>query len=121
VEAAKTKIVYVPTSSPNVVYYMGDPASQTVKIGTSTNFRKRLIGIRAKFPDIVLLAVEPGHFTLESLRHDQFSELRIVQRGQREWFRKAPELMDHVNEIRRQYGDPKLYRFGDDHQRSWVR
>lgn len=107
---AVTEIVYVHTASPAVVYYVGDPPSQCVKIGTTTRLMARLGAIRERFPQARLLAVEPGHYALERQRHAQFRELAVVQRGQREWFRKAPALMNHVNAVRAEWGDPDLYR-----------
>lgn len=104
-----TRVVYVNTTGPGVVYYIGDPPSQRVKIGTSTKLPQRFTDIRKKFPGAVLLAVEPGHFELEQARHAQFPGLRCIQRGEREWFRKAPELMEHVNSVRREHGDPARY------------
>lgn len=105
-------VVHVHTAGPAVVYYIGDPATQCVKIGTSTDARKRLQAVRHRFPEAILLAVEPGHFELERVRHRQFAGVRRIQRGQREWFEKTPDLMDHINAMRHQYGDPVIYQAG---------
>lgn len=104
-----TRIVRVHTAGPAVVYYIGNPPTQRVKIGTSTRFRTRFANLKRTFPEIVLLAVEPGHFELESHRHIQFAELRECQDREREWFRKAPVLMQHINDVRRRHGDPDAY------------
>lgn len=95
-------IAPVALSSGAVVYYMGDPPAQVVKIGTTTKLRSRWISLRALKPELLLLAIEPGSYDLERHRHRQFRHLRVA--GTREWFRKVPQLMDHVSEVRAKHG-----------------
>jgi hypothetical protein len=109
--AEPVKVVQVATKGPHVVYYAGNPVTQLVKIGTSHDFRTRLGALRARFPGVKLLAVEPGHFDLEALRHRQFGHLRATGPGvQREWFHKADDLMVHINEVWKAHGPPEHYR-----------
>lgn len=83
---------------PAVVYYLrfGD----RIKIGTSSDVWTRI----ASIPHDRLLATEPGGYTLERERHQQFREFRLARN--REWFRDCPEIRKHVNALREQYGDP---------------
>jgi Meiotically up-regulated gene 113 len=73
-----------------VVYYMriGD----RVKIGTSTNLRRRLKAINPE----ELLAIEQGGVGVESERHKQFSELRTHG----EWFKLEGRLVQHIEQLR---------------------
>lgn len=87
-----------------VVYYMGRPDTQTVKIGTSTNLTGRFRTLRNTHRRLVVLAAEPGHYGLERSRHVQFA--RWLVEGEKEWFYKAPEIMEHVNALRAKHGDP---------------
>ena len=82
-----------PTGTP-LVYYaqIGD----YIKIGYSTRLRQRLRTLRADH----LLAVEPGGLDLERERHAQFRAERIDLR--RENFRPSPELLDHIETLRRE-------------------
>lgn len=85
-----------PTTTSAVVYYFGDPVMQQVKIGTSTNLGKRIAVLRKSRPRALILATEPGTYSMENHRHQQFGRLRVHG----EWFLKDPELMDHVNLMR---------------------
>lgn len=70
----------------SVVYYMriGD----RVKIGTSTNLRKRLSAINPE----ELLGYEEGGLGLERHRHKQFADLRTHG----EWFKLEGALVEHL-------------------------
>lgn len=74
-----------------MVYYMrfGD----RVKIGYTTNLAKR----RQAVPNDEVLAIEPGTFRTEAVRHRQFAELRITG----EWFQYAEPLIGHIEGLRR--------------------
>lgn len=85
---------------PSVVYYMR--FGNRVKIGFSTNLRSRMATL---CPDEVL-AIEPGYQGEERAQHVRFAELR--EEG--EFFRMNRELVDHINLLRKMYGDP-LARF----------
>lgn len=88
-----------------VVYYIGDPDAQLVKIGTSTALKKRLTTIRKTRPRALLLATEPGAYGVEAQRHSQFrAAQQISAAGEREWFRKTPLLMEHVAQLRSEHG-----------------
>lgn len=72
-----------------VVYYMR--IGNRVKIGTSTNLRRRLASLNPE----ELMAVERGGRTVEACRHRQFAGLRTNG----EWFRLEGELAQHIKEI----------------------
>jgi hypothetical protein len=80
----------------SIIYYIrrGD----LIKIGTTTEPAKRFTAL---LPDEIL-AFEPGVLTSELLRHRQFDHLRY--RG--EYFRSAPELTEHIRQLRHLHGDP---------------
>lgn len=88
-----------PTKIPAVVYYFGNPLTQQVKIGTSTNLGSRIATLRKSYPRALILATEPGTYSMEWHRHQQFGRLRVGG----EWFLKDPDLMEHVNLMRARY------------------
>jgi hypothetical protein len=85
------------------VYYLhlkhGD-----IKIGQSINLLQRMQGLRSSLADV--LAVEPGGFDVEQLRHRQFAAHR---RGRVEDFADALELRNHIAAMRLAHGDPTDY------------
>lgn len=85
-----------------VVYYLGDPVSQKIKIGTTRNLVSRISTHRSQFPGALLLATEPGDIEQERRRHREFRQLRVPPG--REWFRRVPVLMEHVGAIRKKWG-----------------
>lgn len=89
--------------SASVVYYLrwGD----LIKIGTTRNLWQRVGSI----PHDRLLAIEPGSYELESVRHDEFRQFRAYRN--REWFKDCNEIRRHVNALRRTYGDPLEKRY----------
>lgn len=78
------------TTSDCVVYYLrfGD----RVKIGYTKNVAKR----RTQIPNDELLATEPGGRVVETMRHRQFAEHRLIG----EWFAMGPNLMEHIEQLR---------------------
>jgi hypothetical protein len=70
-----------------VVYYVR--IGQHIKIGTSTNLKKRL----AAYPLGELLATEPGSYDIESQRLSQFAHLLAHRR---EYFTPATDLLEHI-------------------------
>jgi hypothetical protein len=83
----------------SVVYYVGDRADKTIKIGVSAHLPARLADLGRR-RSIRLLATEPGTRALEIARHQQFSHLR--HRG--EWFYRHGSLMVHINDLRATHG-----------------
>lgn len=80
------------------VYYLQEGGGGPIKIGTTTNIQSRTRTLQTStWRDIIELAREPGGHDLESARHRQFKHLRI--RSDREWFREAPELMAHIEQL----------------------
>jgi hypothetical protein len=70
----------------SVVYYAR--LGNRVKIGYTTDLTKRMSVIQPE----EILATERGGPKLESQRHAQFAELRVVG----EWFRYEQPLIDHI-------------------------
>lgn len=78
----------------HLVYYV--EVGQLIKIGTTGGpLRQRLA---AYPPGSKLLAFEQGGRALEAQRHREFSHL-LTERN--EWFRPAPELMAHIQRLRK--------------------
>lgn len=82
---------------PGFVYYIR--IDGLIKIGYTVDIRERT---RAYPPTSELLAAHPGTTELEQQMHRQFAAFR--ERG-REWFRPAPEVMEHIDEVREKFGD----------------
>jgi hypothetical protein len=78
----------------SLVYYAVD--ADVVKIGCSVNPWARIRELRTARPAILLAATEPGGEARERDRHKRFAELHI----EREWFRFAGDLADHVATLR---------------------
>jgi hypothetical protein len=90
-----------------VVYYLGDPDTQQVKIGSSTRLPVRFATIAGQRPNVRLLAVEPGYTELEKRRHREWRRHRVSHHGgNREWYHKTPEMMQWINDVRKAHGDP---------------
>lgn len=79
------------------VYFMQAEGSGLIKIGYSTDPRKRLAQLATMSPEpIHLVAVHPGDRTLEQALHARFRQHRA--RG--EWFYPNPELIALINTAR---------------------
>jgi hypothetical protein len=89
----------------HVTYYLGDPETQLVKIGTTMALFKRIVSLKRVRPRLLLLATEPGHEAVEHSRHHQFQGLHNpLPNGEKEWFRKAPVLLNHIADLRQRHG-----------------
>lgn len=95
------RIAYPPQG---VIYYIR--WADRIKIGTTMNLAQRLKGL---YYD-ELLATEPGTYSREAARHEQFASALVE--GQREWFHSTPELLDHIALTRKKYGDPASHLAG---------
>lgn len=84
------------------VYYV--QVGQLVKIGYTARLKQRM---NAYPPGHQLLAVEHGDEELETKRHRQFAGL-LAER--REWFTPGPQLLDHIDILRKQSGARPLTR-----------
>jgi len=80
-----------------VVYYIR--VGKYIKIGTTRNVDQRL---KQYPPGSKLLVTEPGSYTREAERHEQFADY-LAERN--EWFRPAPELMAHIKNLQRHERD----------------
>lgn len=77
----------------NVVYYI--QVGKYIKIGTTKDVDKRL---QQYPPDSELLATEPGSYTIEDMRHQQFAKYLAARN---EWFSPGPKLMQHITGLQR--------------------
>ncbi|MFF4489436.1 hypothetical protein ACFY0F_23555 [Streptomyces sp. NPDC001544] len=87
-----------------VVYYVR--RGNLIKIGTTRAFVTRM---RSLMPDEIL-AIEPGSYSLENQRHQQFAEHRYGrdQRGAKsEYFHPSDELLQHIKAVRKRHGIPQ--------------
>lgn len=75
----------------SVVYYL-QREDGDIKIGYSANWYSRARALACEHGRLVLLATEPGGFTLEQHRHGNFSALHVTG----EWFRPGPALLRHI-------------------------
>ncbi|WP_205670219.1 GIY-YIG nuclease family protein [Amycolatopsis sp. CFH S0078] len=82
------------------VYYLR--VGKLIKIGTTENLRRRLTQYP---PGSELLAIEPGGENLEHRRHCEF---RASLAERKEWFVPSPELIAHVNRLRKQQKSPPI-------------
>lgn len=84
------------------VYYMAwADQPDAIKIGTTTDLRKRLRALGRAHTLLVVsrvLVAEPGTYNLERSRHHQFRTLRI---NGSEYFRWCPQLAEHITDLRR--------------------
>lgn len=90
-----------------VVYYIR--RGNLIKIGTTRVFANRMSSLR---PDEIL-AVEPGSFSLESQRHQQFEQHRYNRERpgtKSEYFHPGDDLKAHILELRNRYGVPEQTR-----------
>lgn len=96
-------------SAPRWVYYMHNPETRLVKIGTTVQLGQRHAALASEGrPDLEIRAVELGHYNLERRRHDQFQDLRTksTKGHDCEWFRLGRALDAHIVALRRVCGDP---------------
>lgn len=91
------------TNDPGFVYYIR--MDDLIKIGYAKDVAKRM---RAYPPSAELLAIHPGTPALEKQMHQQFHA--FLRRG-REWFAPHQQVMDHVNGVREQFGDPAPFAY----------
>lgn len=88
--AERKVLMGITAGTSHVVYYMR--LGNRAKIGTSRNLKLRLAAINPED----CMGYEPGTRKLETLRHSQFSHLRVSG----EWFMIGPDLVRHVNSLR---------------------
>lgn len=86
----------VNTGQAQWIYFVVESGSGAIKIGVTTNVKKRVISLQRDTPHTVkLLATMRGNFQVESLLHRLFAYARI--RG--EWFRPVPELLEYIESL----------------------
>jgi hypothetical protein len=97
--------VIVGSDAPLIYYLRRDGL---IKIGYTAKFADRMRKLR---PD-ELLAVEPGNIPLETGRHLQFAEHRVLDGADgREWYQPARELLEHIDRLAAMYEAPLLPTF----------
>lgn len=88
-----------------LVYYAR--RGNLIKIGTTTQVCYRMRKLKADD----LLAVEPGSYEVETLRHGQFAAEQVVierRTHPNEWFRPSDALLAHTEALRALHGLPEL-------------
>lgn len=85
--------------NPGWIYYI--QIDDRIKIGFSLDVKSRM---RAYPPNAHLLAVHPGTKKLEREMHEQF---RSALAAGREWFHRAPEVLEHIEQVVAQFGPPE--------------
>jgi hypothetical protein len=99
-----------------LIYYLLDATrlAQRVKIGTTTSLKSRLAALRYQTvarQDPLVLALEPGGYTVEKQRHQQFDDLRLGG----EWFSYEGALREWVAELPNPvgllYDNPDLWQY----------
>lgn len=76
-----------------VVYYIR-LAEDAIKIGTTTDIKRRVRDMYRRPEDVIV--TEPGDARLEAVRHKQFAADKIDWPGSREVFRLSPTLSSHI-------------------------
>lgn len=104
VEAAnEARLAQSRGEQPGWIYYLS--VGDRVKIGFSTNVRRRM---RQYPPSSHLLAVHPGTPDLEVEMHRRFAGSRAAGR---EWFNRSTDLLEHIDQVVEQFGDPCEHRY----------
>lgn len=83
-----------------MVYYVWHKPSDYVKIGTTVHLVQRYRQLDAEYNGLELVAAEPGSYTLETYRHCQFADARVVG----EWFDRTGRLIELIIRLRGLYG-----------------
>lgn len=82
-----------PWSNTNVVYFIRNPDSGLIKIGTTAYLSRRLSCLRSHSgAELELLGSLPGNRYVEAGLHSRWAGLRV--RG--EWFRPDPEILEWI-------------------------
>jgi hypothetical protein len=81
----------------SVVYFAQENVNDAIKIGTSTQVKKRIRSLEQFYRcTITILATVVGRHRVESWMHYRFERYRLYG----EWFRPAPELLAYIAEIK---------------------
>lgn len=86
-----------------VVYYLR--SGGYIKIGWASDLGKRM---RSYPPDSLLLATHPGTKADESAAHRKFA---VHRTHGREWFAMVAPLMQHIDRVRAEHGEPDQVSF----------
>jgi hypothetical protein len=80
------------------VYFILNPITNHVKIGTSRKPLQRLRDLQTSSPGrLVLLATIPGDRRMESLFHRHYESCRVSG----EWFQLTPKMQAHIEELQK--------------------
>lgn len=102
--AARRAALEAEAEARSVVYYVRIGSS--VKIGYTAHLRQRMADLRIDDVGEALLAIEPGGRSVEAARHREFAQHRL---GRRENFVPVPRLVAHIEDVRREHGDPSRH------------
>lgn len=83
----------------SLVYYVTWDHGETIKIGTTTDPAARFAEHQKARGPLQVLAAHPGGRQEERTQHRRFRRLRVD--GELEVFRDAPELQEHMANVRR--------------------
>jgi hypothetical protein len=79
-----------------MIYFIRDPLTKRVKIGSAADPWSRLVDIQTgSSTDLCLAAIAPGGLEEERALHGRFAALRI--RG--EWFAEASDLAEYIRSL----------------------
>lgn len=94
----------------SVVYYI--EFGTRIKIGTTINIGNRMDAL----PWDRILLIEPGSYTLERQRHEQFADQHLTL----EWFKSEGPLLDHIESRREELKEFNAARFPEQGAFPWV-
>lgn len=78
---------------PGFIYFIQGESGGPIKIGYTTDIKKRLNSLQTGYPDtLVLLSIIPGNIEDEANLHSEFGEYRM--RG--EWFKPVEPLLEKI-------------------------
>lgn len=84
----------------SVVYFLYNPATKLIKIGTTTNYYARLSELQGQQESrLELLGLLEGDIVIEAAIHLRFAIIRVPRKrygGQLEWFYDTPELREYI-------------------------
>lgn len=97
-ERTPRKVKQRPTDTEGQVYFL--QSDNAVKIGWTSDLEQRM---KSYSPGAKILAVMPGTRKDETRLHRKFAHLRT---NRREWFAYSPQVMEEVQRIVKEHGDP---------------
>lgn len=84
------------------IYYLQDVSF--IKIGFASDVGRRMDSYATHRAQVILLGAHPGTRADEKALHEKFKPWRL---DSREWFRRCPEILDHIRKYSSRTGLPK--------------